>query len=147
MEDALLISEQYLEGVPNLGAGSSESAPERASVSKIDAYRRQSEFSPPEQSSRRKRVASGQRLVNIAEIMKQLAARQRQQKHEAQFQEEMKWIAENRTQFAGQWVALLGSTCLATGASAREVFEASKGSALTPLITYIDPEPLPFMGW
>jgi len=66
---------------------------------------------------------------------------------EQQFRDELEWIRENRNRYAGRWVALAGKTLLASGGSAREVFDAASGSNGTPLIQYIESETLPFAGW
>ena len=63
------------------------------------------------------------------------------------FLDEMQWVRENRALYAGRWVALVGKTLLAEGASAREVFEASRGSDAVPLIHLVENETLPFAGW
>ncbi len=63
------------------------------------------------------------------------------------FLDELSWIHRNRGRYAGKWVALAGNTLLATGDSAREVFDAAKGADVTPLIQYIEGETLPFAGW
>ena len=64
-----------------------------------------------------------------------------------QFRDELAWIRENRSRYAGRWVALAGKTLLVCGDSAREVFDAASGSNGTPLIQYIEGETLPFAGW
>ena len=37
---------------------------------------------------------------------------------------EMRWLAEHRHEYGGQWVALDGDKLLASGPNAREVYEA-----------------------
>jgi len=62
----------------------------------------------------------------------------------------LSWTRQNRGRYAGKWVALAGKTLLASGNSAREVFDAASGWNGTPLIQYIERvegETLPFAGW
>src|SRR5688572_2911275 len=41
---------------------------------------------------------------------------------------EMKWIAQNRANFADQWVAVEGDQLITAGADAREVFAAARAA-------------------
>jgi hypothetical protein len=61
----------------------------------------------------------------------------------------MRWLAEHRKEYAGQWVALKGSRLLSHGTNAREVFEAArKLGAVNPVFVHIESEDaLPFGGW
>jgi|GEM_PF-1154663 len=62
---------------------------------------------------------------------------------------EMRWIAEHRVEFAGQWVALDGDQLLAHGDNAREVYQAARKSGVKrPFVLQLEPadEP-PFGGW
>lgn len=60
---------------------------------------------------------------------------------------EFQWLASNREDYAGQWVALEGDRLLASGASAREVFSRVRHLAHPPLVVRIEEENLPFAGW
>jgi hypothetical protein len=61
---------------------------------------------------------------------------------------EFKWLGLNQQQYAGRWVALDGSSLLAVGNSAREVYSAIAGHKGTPLVTYVEKENEPyFAGW
>ncbi len=63
-------------------------------------------------------------------------------------QSEFKWLAENRQQYAGRWVALDGDTLLAVGDSAREVYAAISNHEGIPLVTRVEPaEEIYFAGW
>jgi hypothetical protein len=62
-------------------------------------------------------------------------------------EEEADWIARNKVEFSGKWVALLGDRLLASADSAREVFRATKDVLPTPLVIQIDGQDLPFAGW
>ena len=59
---------------------------------------------------------------------------------------EMRWLAENRHRYVGQWVALEGSCLLASGATARDVF-ARVSDRPSPLVVRVDEDDLPFGGW
>ncbi len=63
--------------------------------------------------------------------------------------QEMRWIAEHRSEYAGQWVALEGGRLIGNGETAREVYEAAHESGVElPLIVRIEPiDQLPFGGW
>ena len=63
---------------------------------------------------------------------------------------EMKWIADNRSVYAGQWVAVEGDRLVAAALDAREVFLAAKAEGIAiPFVVHILPEDsLPFVpGW
>lgn len=62
---------------------------------------------------------------------------------------EMRWIAENRAEFVGQWVALVGNQLLAHGSNAKEVLaEARRQGVESPFFTQIEPEEkFTFGGW
>lgn len=61
---------------------------------------------------------------------------------------EFRWLALNRRQYAGRWVALDGDALLAVGESAREVYANIAGYAGTPLVTRVEPEDeVYFAGW
>jgi hypothetical protein len=61
---------------------------------------------------------------------------------------EFRWLALNRQQYAGRWVALDGGALLAVGDSAREVYAAIASHEGTPLVTRVDPQDeIHFAGW
>ncbi|HXB67246.1 MAG TPA: DUF5678 domain-containing protein [Candidatus Acidoferrales bacterium] len=64
-------------------------------------------------------------------------------------QEEQHWLAENRSEYAGQWVALDGNKLLAHGPTAHEVYEQARASGVAlPLVVQVEPpDQLPFGGW
>jgi len=59
---------------------------------------------------------------------------------------ESAWLAANRDQYIGQWIALDGDELLAVAPTAREVFALVAGRATTPLVMQIE-SPKPFAGW
>ena len=63
------------------------------------------------------------------------------------FKLEVQWLTENRKHYAGQWVALVGSSLLASGNSAKSVFDAARIGNDTPTLLRVDIEELPFAGW
>jgi hypothetical protein len=63
---------------------------------------------------------------------------------------ETKWIADNRSAYANQWVAVEGDRLIDAGLDAREVFAAAKAAGIeSPFVVHIPPEDsLPFVpGW
>ena len=62
---------------------------------------------------------------------------------------ELRWIAQHREEYAGQWVALDGERLLASGTNASEVYEAASRSGIElPLVVQVEPpDELPFGGW
>jgi len=61
---------------------------------------------------------------------------------------EFRWLALNRQQYAGRWVALDGNTLLAVGDTARDVYAAIASHEGTPLVTRIEAEgEAYFAGW
>jgi hypothetical protein len=69
--------------------------------------------------------------------------------NDTSYKKEMRWLAEHRSEYAGQWVALDGDRLLSHGTNAREVFEAARQSGVVlPLFVHIEPaDELPFGGW
>jgi hypothetical protein len=61
--------------------------------------------------------------------------------------QEMRWLANNRHRFSGQWIAVLGETLLATGNTAKEVFARVADQAIPPLVIRVEDEEPPFAGW
>lgn len=66
---------------------------------------------------------------------------------EGHFQEELRWLAENKHKYVGAWIALQGKQLLAVGATAKEVFAKVAGLKTPPLVIKISDEELPFAGW
>lgn len=62
---------------------------------------------------------------------------------------ELRWLAEHRNEYAGQWVALDGDRLIAAGREARQVYEVVRQSGVDlPLVTQVEPaDELPFGGW
>jgi hypothetical protein len=63
---------------------------------------------------------------------------------------ETRWIADNRSAYADQWVAVEGDRLIAAGVDARTVFAAAKAKGIeSPFVVHIPPEDsLPFVpGW
>jgi Family of unknown function (DUF5678) len=63
---------------------------------------------------------------------------------------EVKWIADNRSAYAGQWVAVEGDRLVAADMDALKVFIAAKAAGIEiPFMVHILPEDsLPFVpGW
>jgi len=63
---------------------------------------------------------------------------------------ETKWVRDNRSAYADQWVAVEGDRLIAAGVDARTVFAAAKAEGIdSPFVVHILPEDsLPFVpGW
>jgi len=63
---------------------------------------------------------------------------------------EMKWIEENRTAYADQWVAVEGDRLIAADTNPQKVFAAAKAEGIgSPFVVHVLPEdPFPFVsGW
>ncbi len=62
---------------------------------------------------------------------------------------EMRWVAENRSAYVDQWVAVDGDRLVAAGSDALKVYAAAKAKGIAvPFVMHIVPEdPLPFAGW
>ncbi len=62
---------------------------------------------------------------------------------------EQEWIGKNRTEYAGQWVALDGDRLLSCGADGRKVYAEAKAKGVKiPFVVHLEPlDELPFGGW
>jgi Family of unknown function (DUF5678) len=62
---------------------------------------------------------------------------------------ELRWLADHRQEYAGQWVALDGERLVAHGANPRAVYCAARNAGLQiPSVLRVELEPeLPFVGW
>jgi hypothetical protein len=89
-------------------------------------------------STRRTRHASAQKV-----LQRLLATRQRR----SQAQLETNWLARNRSQYAGQWIAIQGDRLIANSERAQDVFTAAKTVTPRALVVQIEKSELPFAGW
>jgi hypothetical protein len=62
-------------------------------------------------------------------------------------QEALNWLAEHRREYAAHWLALEGSQLLASGKTAREVYDRVRVHNPHALIVKVEAEDLPFAGW
>ena len=62
-------------------------------------------------------------------------------------QQEREWLAANRAQYAGSWIALEGDHLVAEGKSAPEVYSQIRGRRPVPLVVQVEADPRPFAGW
>jgi len=62
---------------------------------------------------------------------------------------EHSWVENNREQYAGKWVAVKRDVLVASGNSAKEVFDAARSMGVElPLIVRVEPpRDVPFSGW
>lgn len=62
---------------------------------------------------------------------------------------EMQWIARERRNFAGQWVALSGNRLVAHGSDGYEVWRSARAAGVDrPFLSHLpDLDELPFGGW
>ncbi len=59
----------------------------------------------------------------------------------------LRWLSENRESYKGQWIALQGSSLLAVGQTAREVYDKVREQRPRALVIKVETEELPFGGW
>jgi len=59
----------------------------------------------------------------------------------------LRWLAENRHRYKGQWVAMQGAKLVASGPSGREVYAVALKERPPALVTKIEADDLPFGGW
>ncbi len=85
-------------------------------------------------------IRSRPTIVDLQKLSAQFHERTRQQK-------EARWLKENRTRFAGLWIALDGDQLLATGQTAKEVFALVGHLDHPPLVMQIESNTTPFAGW
>jgi len=159
MAHALLVSEQHVDqqffpSSRSILARQDEPSQQGPSYSfasavlKMDYQRHESPFSWVSlRLSPVKRTSHRTRPSDARHALEQISALRRTRETQRQVHEEAAWIAANRAQFAGRWVALVGGNLLAIGDSAREVFQATAQTVPTPLIIRLDQETLPFAGW
>jgi hypothetical protein len=64
-------------------------------------------------------------------------------------QKQMRWLAQHRAEYAGQWVALDGDQLICHGTNNREVLaQVRKLGVKIPFVAYLEPlDALPFGGW
>lgn len=114
--------------------------------------RRESRFRPPK-ALRRNRALKAYNRLSVYQgwqtsSLHAPAARADAVDGATRARSEFKWLALNRHRYAGHWVALDGSTLLAAGQSAREVYAAIASHEGTPLVTRVEPEDEAyFAGW
>jgi hypothetical protein len=63
---------------------------------------------------------------------------------------EMRWIRDNRAEFAGQWVVVEGDRLIAADADGHKAFASAKAAGVdTPFLVHVlPPDELPFVpGW
>jgi len=65
------------------------------------------------------------------------------------YKRDMDWLAENRKNFVGQWIAIKDGVLLASANNAREVYDLAKRQGIKrPFVVFIkSAEELPFGGW
>jgi len=103
-------------------------------------------------SSEEKRFLANELLKQVQQQPISISDSSLQQEKEAKSLRQnlqMKWLAEHRTEFAGQWVALEGDHLISHGSNSREVIKAARKQGIkVPFIAYLEPcDALPFGGW
>lgn len=59
----------------------------------------------------------------------------------------VRWMNEHSRAYEGEWVALDGHRLIAHGADSKSIFAAAKADgAVHPIVTFIPPSDLPFIG-
>jgi len=91
--------------------------------------------------SRAEFVRARQHVDMLKGVVEQVVRQQR----DAQ---EMRWIADHGAAYSGRWVAIEGNRLLAEGNTAKQVYDAVRGSHEHPLVVKIEaPDKAPFGGW
>ena len=85
-------------------------------------------------------------LLQVREASADLARLQEREERDRNQRLALKWIAENRQIYAGQWIALRGNELLANGKTGKEVYSKVRGEWPPALVTKIEPDELPFGG-
>jgi hypothetical protein len=69
--------------------------------------------------------------------------------HAIDLSNELRWIEEHRSAYAGQWVAVRGDRLLSSGPDGRRVYEAARAAGdERPFVTRVEPADEPsFAGW
>ena len=173
MPDALLVSDQHIPegffGAPNIRRGSSGFLAPDFSLGtfagtghdpSVPAFLTTPDYqsmparphpmigtritkSVPEWSGKRNdaAVSSGRdRAIRAVTYLKEQTRRSSQKE---QTDREMRWLADNRHRYAGQWIAIQGDTLLAAGASAKQVFAKVADQPIPPLVIRVDDEDRP----
>lgn len=60
---------------------------------------------------------------------------------------EREWLAKHRSEYAGQWIALLGDRLISHSANASDVFSAARAAGVKALVLRVDDSELRFAGW
>jgi hypothetical protein len=62
---------------------------------------------------------------------------------------EQEWVRSHTQEYAGKWVALMGSRLIADGAGARETLQKARNAGVSvPFLVHMPELPeLPFGGW
>jgi hypothetical protein len=77
----------------------------------------------------------------LKDVVEEVVRRQR----DAQ---EMRWIADHGAAYSGRWIAIAGNRLLAEGNTAKQVYDAIRGSHEHPLVVKIEAaDKAPFGGW
>jgi len=62
---------------------------------------------------------------------------------------ELRWLEQNRNEYAGLWVALSGEQILSSGRNGSAVYKSARDSGFEkPFVAYVEEtDELPFAGW
>jgi hypothetical protein len=154
MTDALLVSDQHVPGGffdnPPLGGRSPLFALSNYPSAFGEAGQRIGARNPglavarPGRRDNHRGSSRKERAIHAVNLLRE---RTRSSSQRDQTDREMRWVADNRYRFRGQWIAVEGETLLAVGNTAKEVFEKVGKRPLPPLVIQIEREDLPFAGW
>jgi hypothetical protein len=97
--------------------------------------------SPSRPVSRAEFVRARQHVEMLKGVVEEVVRQQR----DAQ---EMRWIADHGAAYSGRWIAIAGNRLLAEGNTAKQVYDAIRGSHEHPLVVKIEAaDKAPFGGW
>lgn len=78
--------------------------------------------------------------------LSELLERERRTTRDQKDRQALQWLAKNRRNYPGHWLALDGCELLATGTTARQVYDRVHESHPDALIVEVELEDLPFAG-
>lgn len=100
---------------------------------------------PPEDRQRLRDWLDQQEQQNAEERQREAAVREQVER----YRKSMKWVAEHRAEYLGQWVVLDGDRLVSHGTDGGQVYDQAKAAGIAiPFLLHIVEEKEPFYaGW
>src|SRR2546427_1134361 len=137
MVPALLVSVQHLDS--EFGGSTSASGQDRGSGCIQSVRRLQGSALIQSERCELTRVRSVH-LRTRAEALECLRRSRQRAQRDTKFQQEAKWLAQNKHLHRGRWIALDGDRLLAEGENSKEVFSKVSELPVPPLVLRIEEE-------